>query len=192
MGDRHRAKPKSGQLKGLSSRDHDVFAQLVERYQQDVVLCCRTIGLSETDIEDVASETFLAAYRGFARFEGKSQLSTWLWSIAYKRAVSHLRKNKRFRELFVESEVDPVDRERNGPLQSLETAEQNQNIWNAVEQLPRLWSLAVILFYREGKTVAEIAKITHINQGTVKTYLFKGRKKLKEMLCSIVGEDNHG
>ena len=71
----------------------------------------------------------------------------------------------------------------------LESKEQAVVVWQAVERLPRLWAVATVLFYREEKNVKEIAKIIRVRQNTVKTYLFRSRKKLKELLAGVVGED---
>ncbi len=68
----------------------------------------------------------------------------------------------------------------------LEDAEQYSAIWDAVNALPRQWAMAIILFYREDKSVEEIAKIMQKRYNTVKTYLFRGRKKLKGVLGDIV------
>jgi hypothetical protein len=58
-----------------------VFADFIDEYQQVTFLCCRTLGLNETEAEDVASETFLAAYKKLDKFRGQSKLSTWIWKI---------------------------------------------------------------------------------------------------------------
>jgi len=64
-------------------------------------------------------------------------------------------------------------------------------VWHAVECLPRLWAVAIVLFYREGKNVSEIAKIMKKRNNTIKTYLFRGRKKLRELLAAAFGEDDY-
>ena len=87
----------------LRSGDHRAFAEFIDKYKETVFLCCRKLGLSKDEAEDVASETFLAAYRGLRRYAGRAELSTWLWSIAYRKAVSFLRKNRRGRPI----EADP-------------------------------------------------------------------------------------
>ncbi len=70
----------------------------------------------------------------------------------------------------------------------MEGKEEGKIVWNAVKQLPRLWAMAIILFYREEKNLKEIAKIMRVRQNTVKTYLFRGRKRLKELLAEVLGE----
>jgi RNA polymerase sigma-70 factor (ECF subfamily) len=166
--------------------DHEAFAEFVDKYKEPVFLCCRTLGLKEDEIEDVASETFMAAYKGIRRYRGRAELSTWLWAIAYRQGVSYLRKNRRENQLLVEEDKQPAN---NGNIQAsagLESKEQAELVWEAVERLPKLWTMVTVLFYREGKEVKEIAKIMRVRQNTVKTYLFRSRKRLKELLAGVV------
>jgi RNA polymerase sigma-70 factor (ECF subfamily) len=180
---------KGNWLRLLVSGDHTAFREFVEQYQQTVFLCCRTLGLSETEAQDVASETFLTAYEKIGTFSGKSKLSTWLWKVAYYKGINYLRKNRRRKELLsglsgqlAEARIEQVSA-------ALESKEQADAVWRAVGRLPKLWALAIVLFYRQEKTIKEIAKIMNKRQNTVKTYLFKGRKRLKERLSKVIAED---
>lgn len=74
-------------------------------------------------------------------------------------------------------------------LAGVESKEQAEFVWQAVERLPRIWAVATVLFYREEKSISEIAKIMKKRENTVKTYLFRGRKRLKELLANVLGED---
>jgi len=75
------------------------------------------------------------------------------------------------------------------PTAVLSDQENEKIVWESVERLPKLWAIAIILFYREDKSIKEIAKIMRVRQNTVKTYLFRGRKRLKEMLRLVIGEN---
>ena len=172
----------------LLAGDHQAFAEFVDKYKGEVFLCCRMLGLREDEAENAASETFLAAYKGLSRYRGQAKLSTWLWRIAYRQAVNYLRKNRRSKQLFEPAEQ--VADDRNAQMSAgLESKEQAERIWRAVERLPRFWAAAIVLFYREGKSISEIAKIMKKRKNTVKTYLFRGRERLKEILADVFGED---
>jgi RNA polymerase sigma-70 factor (ECF subfamily) len=177
-------------LRLLCSGDHTAFAQFIDKYKETVFLCCRRLGLREDEVEDVASETFMAAYNGLGRYGGKAELITWVWSIAYRKAVSYLRKNRK--ELRLDDEAEDAitaskEPEADWAVQGKET---EQVIWQAVDRLPKLWAVAVILFYREEKSISDIAQVMQINENTVKTYLFRARERLKTMLAGILGEGN--
>lgn len=182
---------KDNWLRLLRSGDHGAFAQFIDKYKETVFLCCRKLGLREDEAEDVASETFLAAYKGLSRYRGQAELSTWLWSIAYRQAVSYLRKNRRRWQL--EAGQDESRQVGSGKEQEQAAAIQGKEtekiVWEAVERLPRLWAMAVILYYREEKSIIDIAKIMQAKENTIKTYLFRARQRLKKALAPAFGED---
>ena len=133
----------------------------------------------------------MAAYKGLQRYRGQAELSTWLWSIAYRQAVSYLRKNRK--QLQLEAGPDEFRQagsgEEQGPAAAIQGEETEKIVWQAVERLPRLWAMAVILYYREEKGIIEIAKIMQTKENTIKTYLFRARRKLKKALAPAFGED---
>ena len=178
-------------LQLLRSGDHGAFARFIDKYKETVFLCCRRLGLREDEVEDVASETFLAAYNGLSRYSGRAELSTWLWSIAYRQAVSYLRKNRRQWQL--EAELDESRQVGSGeeqePAAAIQGKETEKIVWEAVERLPRLWAVAIILYYREEKSIIDIAKIMQAKENTIKTYLFRARGRLKKALAPALGED---
>jgi len=179
-------------LRLLRSGDHQAFAEFIEKYKETVFLCCRRLGLREDEAEDVASETFLAAYKGIVRYSGQAELSTWLWTIAYRQGINYLRKNRKQWQLEAELDEQIGDSKEQGPAEVVQSRETEKIVWEAVERLPRLWAMAVILHYREEKSIADIAMIMKIKENTVKTYLFRGRDKLKQILGTAFEEGIDG
>jgi len=176
-------------LRLLRSGDHEAFAEFIEKYKETVFLCCRRLGLREDEAEDVASETFLAAFKAIGRYSGRAELSTWLWTIAYRQGINYLRKNRKQWQLEAEPDEQISDSREQGPAVAMQGRETGEIVWESVERLPRLWAMAVILHYREEKSIAGIAKIMQIKENTVKTYLFRGRDKLKQVLAASFEED---
>lgn len=181
---------KGDWLRLLCSGDKAAFAEFVNEYQQVVFLCCKTLGLNETEAEDVASETFLAAYQNLSKFRGQSKLSTWLWKIAYYKAIDYIRKNRRDLGRLDELDEQLADKKISQVAAELENKERSQIVWDTVRSLPGNWSIAMLLYYRENKSIIEISKIMNKRQGAVKTYLFRGRKKLKILLADHIGDNN--
>lgn len=167
-----------GLIRRLQSGDSNAFADFVRMYQQQVFLCCRTLGLNVDESEDVAGETFLAAYLGIKKFAGKSKLNTWLWKITYNNAITYLRKKIR-RQQFQEK----LQKEHTEQISDTTFTENGEFVWNAVKKLHADQAMAIVLYYREEKSVKEIAVIMRKNQNTVKINLFRGRQKLKELLA---------
>jgi RNA polymerase sigma-70 factor (ECF subfamily) len=180
---------KGNWLRLLMSGDHKAFAEFIDKYKEAVFMCCRRLGLRDDQAEDVASETFLAAYKGLARYSGRAELSTWLWAIAYRQAVSYLRKNRRQWQLEAEPDEQIAGSKEQEPAAAVQSKETQGLVWQAVDRLPRLWAVAAILYYREQKSIADIAGIMRTKENTVKTYLFRAREKLKETLGPVFGQD---
>ena len=176
-------------LRLLRSGDHEAFAEFIEKYKETVFLCCRRLGLRGDEAEDVASETFLAVYKAIGRYSGRATLSTWLWTIAYRQGINYLRKNRKQWQLEAEPDEQVSDSREQGPAAAAQSRETEKIVWESVERLPRLWAMAVILYYREQKSIADIAKIMQIKENTVKTYLFRGRDKLKQVLGAAFEQD---
>ncbi len=189
---------KNEWLRLLRAGDHEVFAGFIDKYKETVFLCCRKLGLNEDEAEDVAGETFLAAYRSIRRYKGQSELSTWLWSISYRQAVNFLRKHRRVPG-WTEAEPDGnIERTKQqlldghfvvGPVTEAQNKETGRIVWEAVERLPKLWAMTVILYYREEKSISDIAEIMCTKENTIKTYLYRARERLKGTLCSTFGQD---
>ena len=112
-----------------------------------------------------------------------------LWSIAYRKGIDCLRRNRRERQLEDGQENEIAAGMEHVPTVVTEGKETEQVVWEAVERLPRPWRVAVVLHYREEKAIADIAKIMDTRENTVKTYLFRGRQKLREMLSEALGEN---
>ncbi|UCG57610.1 MAG: sigma-70 family RNA polymerase sigma factor [Phycisphaerales bacterium] len=186
-----RQRKKGDWLRLLRSGDHEAFAEFIDKYKETVFMCCRRLGLNEDETEDVASETFLAVYRGLSRYSGKAELSTWLWSIAYRQAINYLRKNRRHVQLEAEADGETAGSTGMDPTAAVLHEETKEVVWKAVEELPRLWAMAVMLFYKEQKSIADIAKVMQVRHNTAKTYLFRGRERLKETLAPVFGEDSN-
>jgi len=179
---------RSDYLEKLRNKDHEAFAEFVDHYQEKVFLCCYSFGLSNEEAEDIASETFLAAYQSLPRFEGKSSLSTWLWTINYRQIAGYLRKKRGHVSLDVEANDYIIENDFSEISDSIEKTERDAIIWATVKKLPVPWAFVITLYYRENQNINEIASIMEIPPNTVKTYLFRAKRKLKKMLNIIMGE----
>lgn len=164
-------------IRRLRNGDRRTFVEFIEKYQQQVVTCCRVLGLGADEIEDVASETFLAVYQGIGKYTGSAKLSTWLWKITYNKAISYLRQKIRHQEL-----QEKLQKNYKEETSDATFSENSEIVWDTVKKLPQDQAMAIVLFYRQEKSIKEIADIMKKGQNTVKVYLFRGREKLKELL----------
>ena len=163
--------------------DADATRQMVELYQARVfALVSRMLsGRGRATIEDIAQDTFLAVFRQLAQFDtrGSAKLSTWILTIAARRAIDELRKQRP--ALLAEPE-------RAGEARADDRAQRRELalvIEAAVRDLSPELRAAFLLREYHGLDYAEIARALQIDLGTVKSRLSRARSGLRERLAEL-------
>ncbi len=155
------------------------FIKSVEREQGPLRRFLRTLCRGDASkADDIAQEALLKAYLHFNDFNGKSKFSTWLYRIAFNSfsdwSVSAARKEKNRDNLDAPSAmkvaVEAEDRKDYRPL------------YEAIEGLSEDERICVLLFYMEDRSIVEIANITDMPVGTIKSHLSRARVHLKTKL----------
>jgi RNA polymerase sigma-70 factor (ECF subfamily) len=162
---------------------------LVERYQRPVfALLHRMMGSARRDrVEDLAQDTFLSVFRSLGQFAplGPARLSTWILTIASRRAIDELRRGGEApAELAEERLVSPAradDRARRRDL--------GQRVERAVSELALEYRAAFLLREMHGLEYAEIARALSIDLGTVKSRLARARAALRAALADLEDGD---
>ena len=134
----------------------------------------------EATAEDLISEVFLDVWRQAGRFEGRSQVSTWLLAIARFKALSVLRR-KPEQELD-EDTAEAIEDTSDTPDVTLEKKQKADAIRKCLSGLSAEHREIIDLVYYHEKSVEEVAEIVGIPEATVKTRMFYARKKLAELL----------
>jgi RNA polymerase sigma-70 factor (ECF subfamily) len=166
--------------------DEDAFEQLVTMHADRVYGALRRFGLDPGEADDVAQDVFLRAWRSLDRFEGRAQLSTWLYRIAFNEAQRRLARNA-----SATVGVDPAGEDRlqtiHGPASErpearLEDQELTTMLEHALRELPDEWRAAVVLRDLEGLSTAEAARIVGVREPAFKSRLHRGRMQLRVLL----------
>ncbi|HYT29927.1 MAG TPA: sigma-70 family RNA polymerase sigma factor [Actinomycetota bacterium] len=180
-----------------------VESDLESRFEQDAMpllpnLYSAALRLTRnpTDAEDLVQETFLRAYRGFARFEPGTNLRAWLYRILMNTFINSYRKKQREPLTISEDEVDEwylySKMAERGAEPSAETAViealPDEDVQDALASLPEQFRTAVLLADVEGFSYKEIAEIVGVPIGTVMSRLHRGRKALEKRLWDVVRE----
>src|SRR5262245_60014811 len=138
----------------------------------------RSIGNASV-AEDLTSDVFLSVRRQAGRFQARSTVSTWLLAIARHKAISELRRRR-------EEQIDISEIELEDPSDDPEIAFQKKDwgetIRHCLMQLSAEQREIIDLTYYHGKSVEEVAEIIGIPRNTVKTRMFRARRRLSEML----------
>ena len=133
-----------------------------------------------TMAEDLVSQVFLDVWRTAKQFEGRSQVSTWLLSIARFKALTALRQ-RRHEDIDQEDVLEIAD-ESDTPEASLDRSTTSAILRACVAKLSPAHREIINLVYYHEKSVEEVAAIVGIPEATVKTRMFYARKKLSELL----------
>jgi RNA polymerase sigma-70 factor (ECF subfamily) len=165
--------------------DRAAFHAIVDRYAQDLFRLARSLSRSADDADDIVQETFVAAYRGIARFDRKSTLKTWLSRIAIKLAAKAWNKGRRSREA-VSLNAGPeaiVSDPRLTTHSATEGVDRRLDLLAILPTITREYREVLVLRELEQMSYAEIAEALGLPQGTVESRLHRGRSELREKLA---------
>ncbi len=156
------------------------FIELVEQEQKPLrrfllVLC----GGDGSRADDIAQEALLKAYLSYTKFEGRSKFSTWLFRIAYNCFYDSTLKQGRLQLEPIEAGKSTVYEEPEPPKY------ENAQLYEAIGALPEAEKAAVLLFYMEEKSLREIVEITGMNSATLRSHLFRARRRLRKILENL-------
>ena len=157
----------------------EYFARLLERYSKQVFsLIVKIVGNRE-DAEDLTQDVFVKVYGSLSQFRGESSFSTWIYRIAYHKAISATRKKNVAFIPVDELMLSDVPDEPDEPVFGDSDMEMRITCLNrALEQLPPDERAIILFFYKENKSMEEIAVITKLTVTNVKTKIYRIRKKL--------------
>jgi RNA polymerase sigma-70 factor (ECF subfamily) len=190
-------------LERLWAGEPAAYRQLVEQNSANVYNVALKLLGDEQEAEDVLQETFLSAFEAIDRFEGRSQLSTWLYRIAYNASLMRLRKRDRMTTFSLDQgtgieEMTEVPGSRQlvdwsaVPDDQLLTAEARQEMDQAIAELPETLRSAFVLRDVQGLSGAETAEILGITVQAVKNRLHRARLRLRDRLSGYFSERAEG
>ena len=171
----------------------NAFNLLVMRYQHRVAALIARFVQDPQEVEDVAQEAFIKAYRALPLFRGDSAFYTWLYRIAVNTAKNYLVARSRrppAQDLEID-EVEPTEtgsvlREIESPEGSLSTSELKAVIELALDSLPEELKTAFILREFSGLSYEDIAEVMDCPVGTVRSRIFRARevidRKIRELM----------
>jgi RNA polymerase sigma-70 factor (ECF subfamily) len=166
--------------------DESAFEQLVTEHSARVYGALRRFGLDRQEADDVVQEVFLRAWRGLARFEERSQFSTWLYRIAFNEAQRRLARRPPAAAFSRTGDEDVIaalpDAIGAGPQARTLDREFEQMLERALAQLPADLRAAVVLRDLEGLSTKEAAAVAGVRQAAFKSRLHRGRMQLRALL----------
>ena len=179
-----------------AARDREAIAHVISANNQRLFRTAWSILKSRSEAEEVVQSAYLRAFAAIGTFEGRSALSTWLTRIVINEALGRRRADERRRRRLEEEGVAVMDtyREtlmRGSAAEAPDVALARQQIRSLLEQavagLPDAFRTVFVLREIEGLSVEETADILGTPEATVKTRLFRARRRMQEMLAPELG-----
>jgi len=170
--------------------DSDAFSKLVLEHQRFVFnLALRALS-DPQDAEDLSQEAFLRAWSGLPRFRRKARFQTWLYRIVVNLCYNRMPRLSRELAQMGDEEVDFIEETRSthSPAAALNASELREYLYGQIDALPESQRLLITLRFQGDLSYAEISQIVDMPLGTVKTGIFRARKKLREALTMFQEE----
>ena len=166
------------EVENIDSKDN--FIKFVQQYQNLVFSICLKLTGDYFAAEDLAQETFLAAYQHKSKFDGENE-KAWLCRIASNKCIDYQRAAARRVIPTLEEEL-PQEHlvERNEPLQSILNQEVLEELRECCHALSPPYDEIARMYFLEGKTAKEIAEQLGVNVHTVQTQIYRAKEKLKK------------
>ena len=182
----------------VQNGDNRAFDLLVQKYQNRISKLIARFVRNSADVQDVAQEAFIKAYRALPNFRGESAFYTWLYRIAINTAKNHLVAQGRKSPAYAVDvqEVEKYDasewlKEYATPERELLADEIQATVNSALEVLPPDLREAITLREIEGLSYEDIAQVMDCPIGTVRSRIFRAREAIDEKLQPIVDSSSH-
>jgi RNA polymerase sigma-70 factor (ECF subfamily) len=174
--------------------DKQAFGLLVSKYQRKLARLLMRLIRDPAEVEDVAQETFIKAYRALPSFRGDSAFYTWLYRIGVNTAKNYLVSQGRRAPTstdFDSEEAEGFDegeqlRDNNTPEKLLQSKQVGETVNAAMDALPEELRTAIMLREIEGLSYEDIARIMECPIGTVRSRIFRAREAVAEKLRPLL------
>jgi RNA polymerase sigma-70 factor (ECF subfamily) len=163
---------------------------LVRQYETSVFRLALSIVGDPAEAHEVTQETFLSALRSLPGYEEKRSFKAWLYTIALNHSRSHLRKRRILDRLRTTlATVFQIENQKQvSPEESVIQNEKEAHLWSSLNQLDERQRTVVVLRYFHELSIAEIAEILSVKEGTIHSRLHSAREKLRNALRNWYGE----
>lgn len=184
------------------SGDHNAFGVIVKKTESLVAKIVFDTIPNEGDRKDIAQDIYLKAFQKLSGFKFQSKLSTWIAQIGYNTCIDYLRKKKL---VLIETSAENDNSSENELLDILnstnnvvdDTADRlvvekdlTEIVKAGIDKLPVIYKTLITFYHTEELSYEEISTITDLPAGTVKSYLFRARRQLKnDLLLQYKKED---
>jgi RNA polymerase sigma-70 factor, ECF subfamily len=171
-------------IKAIAAGDRSAMRTLYDRHNMRLYRFILRIVPDEGHAEDLASEVFIDVWSQAGRFQGRSQVSTWILSIALFKALTARHRHRRRNAELDETALEQCPDTSENPEQAVLNKDCGAQLRVCLAQISRNHREIIDLVYYQDKSVEEAARIIHRPQNTVKTRMYYARKQLGRLLSA--------
>lgn len=175
-------------IQAIAAGDEAAFNELYGRYHRKLYAYLSLFLGDQQGAEDVLQDVFVAVWQGAKRFRGHSQVKTWLYRIAYRRAVSWIRK----RSHSFADQGFMQDHQAINPEEALERLLEHERLRKALAELPIKQRSVVELAFGQGMSYLEIAEVMTVPVGTVKSRMSQALRSLSALIKRLEPDQDFG
>ena len=149
------------------------FAQMIKEHKSTIYTVCFMFSKDSDEVNDLFQEVLINLWQGFASFEGRSKIDTWIWRVSFNTCISQERKKKRTSSIPLTMGIDLFNDKD-------EDTRQVQMLYDRIHRL-KPFDRAIVLLWLEGMPYDEIAAIVGITTKNVSVRLYRIKEELKQM-----------
>lgn len=168
----------------------DSSRRLIDAHKDRLAAFVWRVLRNHHDTEEVCQDAFLRAFASLDSFSTEYRFSTWLFTIAYRLSLNHIRKKQSLSgevdlSIFTDGGSDHCE----DVVESEDARRLKSLIWAAVDELSMPQRASILLFYREGLSCQDISAVLEMPTATVKSHLHRARARLRDALEPYAGEN---
>lgn len=170
-------------IKKVLSGDNDAFSEIVNRYKNLVYSVILRMINDYEEANDISQEVFIKVYRNLDKYQPEYKFSTWIMRITTNHVIDYLRKKKQ--ETVNIDDVDYELSSSSNPEREYIEKEQGDIFIKAINKLPDMYKMPIVLYHIKRFSYQEIADMLNIPLSKVKNRIFRGRRLLKDILMGM-------
>lgn len=170
-------------IKKVLSGDNDAFSEIVNRYKNLVYSVILRMINDYEEANDISQEVFIKVYRNLDKYQPEYKFSTWIMRITTNHVIDYLRKKKQ--ETVNIDDVDYELSSSSNPEREYIEKEQGDTFIKAINKLPDMYKMPIVLYHIKRFSYQEIADMLNIPLSKVKNRIFRGRRLLKDILMGM-------
>lgn len=151
----------------------NTFAQMIKEHQSTIYTVCFMFSTDSDEVSDLFQEVLINLWKGYASFQNRSSLDTWIWKVSFNTCISHERKKRKRTTLPLTMDINLFEDQE-------DDARQIRQLYDRIHRL-KPFDRAIVLLWLENMSYEEIGAIVGISTKNVSVRLYRIKEELKKM-----------